>query len=173
VVSRTRSAIAMVVAGFMSFLFVLAQAQDNGQHYAVGIVYYADGGDFKVLEKEAAPQSGRSNYSAKVKGAHASVRLRAGEPLVFRVCGVDPSRFKLYRFKSEGNTRTVTIAKTNMLIGGSRTVLSESEIPVAIQTTEGGCFTLTPEKVLGNGEFGFSPLESLDAFMFGVGDVTK
>ena len=89
------------------------------------------------------------------------------------MCGVDPSRYKLYRFKSDGNTRSVTIAKTNMLIGGSKTVLSESEIPVKIQTAESGCFTLTPQEDFGDGEFGFSPVESLDAFMFGVGDVKQ
>lgn len=171
-VSRTSSALALVVAAFMSFSFVTARAQDSGKHYAVRVVYYAAGGDFEALDKEAAPQSGRSIYSARVKGAHATVRLRSDASLVFRVCGVDPSRFKLYRFKSEGNTRTVAIAKNNMLIGGSKTVLSESEIPVTIQAAESACFTLTPQKALENGEFGFSPLESLDAFMFGVGDVT-
>jgi len=163
---------ALVVVSLLSPLF-FAPAQVMGNHYEVGIVYYADGNDFKALDKEAAPQSGRSNYSARVKGAHATVRLRADGRQTFRVCGVDPSRFKLYRFKSERNTRTVKIAKNNMLIGGSRTVLLESEIPVAMQTGEGGCFSLTPKSPLGDGEFGFSPLESLDAFMFGVGDVKQ
>jgi hypothetical protein len=163
---------ALAVASLMSPLFV-ARAQDTSKPNAVGIVYYADADDFKALDKEAAPQSGRSNYSAKVKGAHATVRLKADEPLIFRVCGVDPTRFKLYRFKSEENTRTVAIARNNMLIGGSKTVLSESEIPLVIQTGESGCFTLKPQKVLENGEFGFSPLESLDAFMFGVGDAKQ
>jgi hypothetical protein len=52
-------------------------------------------------------------------------------------------------------------------------VLSESEIPVKIQNAESGCFTLTPQETLGDGEFGFSPVESLDAFMFGVGDIKQ
>jgi hypothetical protein len=50
-------------------------------------------------------------------------------------------------------------------------VLSESEIPVTIQTAESGCFTLTPKESLKDGEFSFSPVESLDAFTFGVGVV--
>jgi len=107
-------------------------------HYEIGIVYYADGGSFKALDKETASQGGRSNYAAKVKGAHATLRLQADQAKVFRVCGVDPSRFKLYRFKSEGNARTVTIAKVNMWIGGTKAVLSESEISVAIQASESG-----------------------------------
>jgi hypothetical protein len=80
---------------------------------------------------------------------------------------------KLYRFKSDRNTRFVTVAKVNMWIGGARTVLSESEIPVKIQTAETGCFTLTPQGALGDGEFGFSPVESMDAFTFGVGDLKQ
>jgi hypothetical protein len=168
-----QSATALIVALLMPHGVLAVRAQDTAKDYAVGIVYYSSGGDFKALEKEAAPQSGRSNYSARVKGAHASVRLRGDQPLVFRVCGADPSRFKLFRFKSQGDARIVTIAKNNIWIGGSKTVLSDSEIPVAIHPAEGNCFTMTPAKSLGDGEFGFSPLESLDAFMFGVGEVSE
>jgi hypothetical protein len=170
---KSKSRTALLAASILSILFVGMQAQDASKRDIVGVVYFADGGSFKALDKESAPQSGRSNYSARVKGAHATVRLKADEPLVFRVCGVDPSRFKLYKFETERNARIVTIAKINPLIGGSRTVLTESEIPVTIQTAESGCFTLTPQRALENGEFGFSPVESLDAFMFGVGDVPQ
>jgi hypothetical protein len=165
---RTTSAAALAIAILLSPS--LQRAQDRGAQYEVGIVYYSVQGGFKAFDKETIAQGGRSTYSARVKGEHALVRLRADEPQVFRVCGVDPSRFKLYRFKSEKNARTVTIAKNNMWIGGSKTVLMESEIPVAIQTADNGCFTLTPRTALVEGEFAFSPLESLDAFTFGVGD---
>lgn len=169
--SRTRSAMVLIVASLMSPLSFLVRGQDAGTHYEIGIVYYGDGGAFKRLDKETAPQGGRSQYSARVKGAHATIRLPADQPQIFRVCGVDPTRFKLYRFKSEGNVRTVTISKNNMWIGGSKTVLSESEIPAKIEAAETGCFTLTPKETLGSsGEFGFSPVESMDAFMFGVGE---
>ena len=143
----------------------------SGAHYEIAIVYYADGGNFKAIDKEVVSQGGRSNYSAKVKGAHATLRMRSDQPHIFRVCGVDPSRLKLYRFKSEGNARSVTIAKVNMWIGGSKVVLPESEVPLSIQTSESICFTLTPKEALGEGDFGFSPVESADAFMFGIGDV--
>lgn len=149
----------------------LARAQNPGAHYEIGIVYYSDGANFKPIDKEVSSQGGRSNYSGKVKGAHATLRLEDGVPRVFRVCGVDPSRFKLYRFKSEGNVRIVTIAKANMWIGGSKVVLPESEIPVSIEASEGNCFALTPKSALGDGEFGFSPTETVDVFMFGVGGV--
>jgi len=150
---------------------VWAQAADTS--HDIGIVYYADHDSFKALSKETVTQSGRSKYSARVKGEHAAIRLLEDHPLQFRVCGVDPSRFKLFRFKSENHERTLLMAKTNMWIGGSKTVISDSEIPVAIQAAEGSCFTLTPQKTLGDGEFGFSPVESLDAFMFGIGDVKQ
>jgi hypothetical protein len=168
---RTSSVMTLVVASLISAISLLARAQNTDTHYEIGIVYYTENAAFKALAKEAAPQSGRSKYSARVKGPHASIRLRAEQPQLFRVCSVDPRRFKLFRFKSEANARTLVIAKINMLVGGSRTVLSESEIPLKIQTADSGCFTLTPQEPLGDGEFGFSPVESMDAFMFGVGDV--
>ena len=46
-------------------------AQKMDTHYEIGIVYYTDNAVFKALAKEAAPQSGRSKYSARVKGPHA------------------------------------------------------------------------------------------------------
>jgi hypothetical protein len=169
-VGGTKSGVAMILVGCMSPFPIQACAQDRGVHNEVGIVYYQEGSAFKPIDKESAPQSGRSNYSAKVSGAHATLRLRADQPQIFQVCGVDPTRYKLFRFRSEGNARKLTIAKVNMWIGGSKTVLSESELPIAIRPSENGCFTLTPKQTLENGEFGFSPTESMDAFMFGVGD---
>ncbi|HEX4756530.1 MAG TPA: hypothetical protein VH308_01060 [Terracidiphilus sp.] len=166
---RAKSAIALVAASLISPLSFRAQAQDNSTRYEIGVVYYAGQGGIKALDREKEVESGRKNYSAKVNGAHATMRLAADKPQVFRVCKVDPTRFKLYRFKSEGNARTCTIAKINIWIGGSKNVLAESEIPMSIQTAEDGCFTLTPQKTLEDGEFGFSPFESSDVFMFGVG----
>ncbi len=172
-VSTIRFGTVLIVASLILPLSFLAKAQDAGTHNEIGIVYYADGSNFKALDKETASQGGRSKYSAKVKGAHATLRLRVDQTKVFRVCGVDPSRFKLYRFKSEGNARIVTIAKINMWIGGSKVVLSESEIPVSIEASDSGCFALMPKETMTDGEFGFSPLESSDSFMFGVGDVRR
>ena len=62
-----------------------------------GVVYYADGSNFKPLAKEAAPASGRAKFSAKIKGAHAAVRFPEGQPLRFRLCSADPTRYKVYR----------------------------------------------------------------------------
>jgi len=163
----------MVVSLILSSLPFLARAQDTGTRYEVGTVYYAVEGSFEPLNKEIAVQSGRSNYSAKVQGAHAAIRLPENQLQVFRVCSVDPSRFKLYRFKSEANDRALVLAKINIWIGGSKTIAQQSEIPVAIKTAEGGCFTLTPQVTLDDGEYGFSPDGSYDAFMFGIGDVKQ
>jgi len=162
----------VVVAGLFSTLWWPARAQQAAPH-EIGVVYYADGAGFKALTKETAPEGGRPNYSARVKGAHAAVRLPAGQPQVFRVCGVDPTRYKLFTFKSSKNSRSVTLAKINMWVGGSKSVLSESEVAVAIQPAEAGCFTITPKEALKDGEFGFSPAGAEDVFMFGVGEVRQ
>jgi hypothetical protein len=160
--------------GLMAALFALSRpyrswAQDSSAHYEIGTVYYTSGGEFRPIEKEELAQGGRATYSARVKGAHASLRLSANEQ-VFRVCGVDPSRFRLFRFKAEKNARTVVIAKNNVWIGGSKVVLKDAEVPLTIHTADAGCYTLTPPKELEVGEFGISPMDSLDAFMFGVGE---
>ena len=158
-------------AGFL-LLLKPAHAQDLGPR-GVGVVYYADGPEFKALAREVAPQSGRRNYSARVKGPHSAVRLTTDRLQQFRVCGVDPSRYKLYTFRSEGNFRTITIAKINIWIGGSKSTLSESEVPVTIQSADADCFTITPKEPLKDGEYGFSPAGAEDVFMFGVGDAAK
>ena len=169
-IKRTSSAIALVIASFMCSASLPARAQQKTAPNEVGVVYYSDSGVFKPLDKEPSTQGGRINYAARVERAHAAVRLPSGQAEVFSVCGVDPTRFKLYKFKSEGNSRTLTISRNNMLIGGSKVVVSKSEVPLSIKREESGCFTLTPRKALDDGEFGFSPLESMDVFMFGVGD---
>ncbi len=171
--SRLQSCALLAIATVISQFSLRGPAQDVGQHQEVGIVYYLDGESLKPLEKEIVAQGGRSRYVAKVNGEHATIRLHVDQQHLFRVCGVDPSRFRLYRFKVEKNARTVTIAKNNMWVGGSKVVLMDSEIPVSIQSLESGCFTLTPKSTLVTGEYNFSPLESLDAFTFGVGEIEK
>ena len=169
---RIRPRTVLILASLTLPFSFFVRAQGTGAHYEIGIVYYADGDGFKALEKEPVSEGGRSKYLASVKGAHATLRLQAGRPQVFLVCGVDPTRFKLYRFKSEVDARTVTMATSNVWTGRSKVVLSESEIPVTIQTSGSGCFTLTPKESLREGEFSFSPVESMDAFTFGVGAVS-
>ena len=112
---------------------------------------------------------GWSKYSATVKGAHATIRLQADQPQMFLVCGV-PSHLKLYRVQSEKNARILDMAKIRWMADAKNT-LSESEIPVSIQSAESGCFKLTPKKSLEDGEFSFSPTDNNDCFMFGVGHV--
>ena len=170
-IGKTRVAALLAAAALISPSCSPGFAQTNSAPNEVGIVYYVGGGSAKPLDKEPVAQGGRSHYVARVRGDHAVLRLRTDQPQVFRVCGVDPGRFKLYRLKVQKNARTVTIANNNMWIGGSKVVLTDSEVPVAIQTSDSGCFTLTPRITLAEGEFTFSPLESLDAFTFGVGDL--
>lgn len=162
-------ALALVCQAFLPRL-APAQTQYAAPH-EIGVVYYANGSGFKALVKETAPQSGRSTYSAKVKGAHAAIRLVARQPQTFRVCSVDPSRYKLFTFRTTKDFRAVTIAKINIWVGGSTSKVSESEIPVTIQQGDGDCFTINPKEALRDGEYGFSPAGAEDVFMFGVGDL--
>lgn len=153
-------------------MLTCASAQDASPQ-EIGVVYYLDGSGFKALEKEAAPASGRSNFSAKVKGAHAAMRLEAGGPQRFRVCSVDPVRYRLYTLRSTKNSRDVTIAKINVWIGGAKSVLSESEVPIIVQAADSGCFTIAPKEPLTDGEYAISPVGEEYAFMFGVGAIKK
>lgn len=168
-----RSAIVLLAPWLLSPLSFYARAQETPTQFEIGIVYYADGGGFRALHKEKSSEGWEEgDYSGWVAGAHATTRLPADQPQTFRVCDVDPTRFKLYKFKSKRNVRVLTISKT-MWGGQSEIVLSQSEIPLKIQAVGAACFSLTPQNTLGEGEYGFSPESSLDAFMFGVGDVSK
>ena len=158
------------LACVMAFQVLLFASPQELPHEP-GVVYYADGPDFKLLEKEAAPASGHAHFSAKMKGAHAVVRLATGQVQKFRVCSVDPTRYKLYKFRSTKNSREVTIQKVNIWIGGAKSVLSEAEIPVTVQTADAGCFAMTTKELLEDGEYGVSPSGDEYAFTFGVGEV--
>ena len=85
------------------------------------------------------------------------------------MCSVDPSRYRLYALRSTKNSREVTIQKINMWIGGAKSVLSESEIPITIQAADSGCFTITPKEPITDGEYAISPVGEEYAFTFGVG----
>jgi hypothetical protein len=161
-------------AGVLVFQLLLASAapQDAAPH-EVGVVYYADGPNFKTLQKEAAPASGRANFSAKMKGAHAAVRIASGKPQKFRVCSIDPTRYKLYKLHSTKNSREVTITKVNLWIGGAKSVLSDSEIPTTFEPADSGCFAISAKDQLGEGEYGFSPTGEEYAFTFGVGELEQ
>jgi len=67
----------------------------------------------------------------------------------------------------------VTITKVNMLIGGAKSVLSDSEIPITVQVADAGCFTIATKERLDDGEYGFSPTGEEYAFTFGVGEVKR
>jgi hypothetical protein len=149
-----------------------ASAQDTTPREP-GVVYYSDASNFKPLEKEAAPASGRAKWSAKIEGAHAAVHFPTGKTQRFRLCSADPTRYKLYRLRSTKNTRDVTITKVNIWIGGGKSALSESEIPITVEPADSGCFTLTTKEQLNEGEYAISPAGEEYAFAFGVGQVPK
>lgn len=168
--SKCKMGLICVVA--LQALLVGAYAQDASPH-EIGVVYYFDGSGFRALEKEAAPASGRSKFSAKVKGAHASVRLAVEGPQRFRICSVDPVRYRIYKLRSTKNSRDVTIQESNIWIGGAKSVLSESEVPITIVAADTGCFTIAPKQPLVDGEYAISPVGEEYAFTFGVGAAAK
>lgn len=135
----------------------------------IGIIYYQNGSALQPLIKVKAKVTTGKNSSAEIPGATEDLRLPAGQPHTFRVCGVDPTRYKLYVLKSTKNARTLTLWT---VVGKERVlVLNESEIAVTIQTADGNCFSLTPQKTLDLGEYGFSPVDANDVFAFGIGEV--
>ncbi len=136
----------------------------------LGIVYYQDGSALQPLNKVTAKVSGRLMISGKIPGATAALRLPTGQPHIFRVCGVDPTRYKLYPLKSGKNERTLDVTQVG-LFGGAKIVRDDSEIAVSVKAVGDSCFSLTPQKTLDLGEYGFSPVDSNDVFAFGVGDV--
>ena len=136
----------------------------------IGVIYYADGSEFEPLVKEVAVSGGKPNFIARVKGAHSPIRLSEGQPHAFRICGVDPTRYKLYTFEFTKKERTMVLAKIGFW-GAAHDVGSESEIPVAIQVAEGNCYAISPKESLKAGEYGFSPVGAENVFMFGVGGV--
>ncbi len=137
-----------------------------------GIVYYSVGPIFKPLEK-VRPLEGAFAGSATVKEAHSSIRLDAGQPHAFRVCGVDPTRYKLYVFQSTGKSRTLKIANSGVWKGTATVVMSQSEIPLKVRAIDGDCFEISPEQALDDGEYGFNIVESRELFMFGVDGHTQ
>jgi hypothetical protein len=153
------------MARLLCALLMLAQLPS-----AVGAVYYQEGAEFKSLTKVVAKVSGRSTVKAEIPGANAEIRLPAGQSPVFRVCGVDPTRYKLYTMTSDKKSRTIDLAKAGFF-GGSKSVLAESEIEMTIVVADGNCFTITPKEPLDRGEYGFSPVGSDDTFAFGIGAV--
>ena len=100
----------------------------------VGIVYYANGSEFRQLEKKVAVTGGRP-IMARASGAHSPVRLSDGQPYTFRICGVDPTRYKLYKLEVTKKERTLLLAKIGVW-GTMHDVSAESELPVSIQTAE-------------------------------------
>lgn len=151
--------------------FMSAQVQDAtpGENL---VVSYVDGTETTALEKQVATryQGGPFTRSAKVKGAHSAIRLKLGQQHVFRVCGVDPTRYKLYRLKPTKDSRTVALVKIEGW-GTARSVLSKVELPVTIQAANGNCYAISAKDALTLGEYGFSPVDSDDIFLFGVGDL--
>jgi hypothetical protein len=159
----------VVVALIASTAYVQLGIQSNNE---VGILYFQDDSGFHAIPKVAAKVSGRTTISGAIPGSNSMIRLPAGQIPLFRICGVDPTRYKLYILKTNKDQRVLEISKSGGLLGGSITsVLSKSEIEIVIHGDGANCFLLSPRESLDRGEYGFSPVDSNDVFDFGIGSV--
>ena len=155
---------------------LLAQEQ-NTQHQSselteeIGVMFYRESGstDLRRLAKSVAIVKRKgpgllinTRMVGELRDSSSKTRLTPGQKYDFVICGIDPTRYKLYSLQQTQNTRDLPVAQ------GGQSVLSKSEIPVTIRK-EGSCYLLAPAEYLDRGEYGFSPVDSNDVFDFGVG----
>lgn len=157
---------------FLICLMVLFQLPSE-----VGAVYLQVNDVFERLPKVVAKVSSHAKFggnvvTAEIPGAEAVARVSAGARPRFRVCGVDPTRYKLYSMKAAKNARTIEIWKTG-LSTKSKSVLNDSEVQTLIENADGNCFSITAVTVLNSGEYAFSPVGSNEVFAFGVDSIAK
>jgi len=103
---------------------------------------------------------------AELKGSKSAVQVPVGETKEFFVRGVDPTRFKLYRFAVKKNQRQVPIYDAGAFHG--KIVTHESEVPIVVVELGNSSYKLVPVSPLAEGEYSFSPTDSNTAFTFGV-----
>ena len=155
-----------------------AQAQQIPEQ--IGLVYYLDPVQNVLipLAKELATVRtssrvlgfGGATSRAELKNKQSSLKLPAGQSYEFFIRGVDPTRFKLYRFevKEKENRRELLIYRSGAMNVRGQTVLQQSEIPVSITECGESCYKLAPTDVLKEGQYGFSPTDSNDTFSFSL-----
>lgn len=176
---------------FMLFIFELftwdagvsAPAQSTIMPEAIGEPYYIDPVQNTIvpLQKELASIkfSSRvlgfagSSTRAELKGNRSSVRLMPAQVPEFVIRGVDPSRFKLYRFKSKKDKRELQMSSRGVLGLSGKVTLEKSEIPLSIAECGPTCYKLKSNVELDVGEYVISPVDSNDSFTFGVDPVQK
>ncbi len=148
---------------------------DKASEIVIGVPHYAFG-DAQVLIPlitETATTRTRSRLlgfagsrtKAELEGNRATIRIENPTP-EFILWGVDPTRFKLYRFEIDDDKRTVEIASAGPL--NATMTIQESEVPVSITDCGASCFRLRVLAPLASGEYGFSPVAATEAFTFGI-----
>lgn len=142
----------------------------------IGVVYYLDPVQKMLVplaqERAAIKSNTRAFFrgattQVELKGKNSSVRLSTGQAHEFFIRGVDPTRFKLYRFEVKGNQRELLMFRSGGL-GNGQSVIDQSEISLSITECGQLCYKLTPTVMLGEGEYGFSPSDSNDTFSFSI-----
>ena len=149
-----------------------AALTDTGDHVrtasaVAGVVYYQEGAALRPLSKAVVGVSAAAPATAEIDGSTAPIRFTSSPTPVFRVCGVDPARYKLYTLKSESDSRVLETRKSSGS-GLPAPVMTEREVATAITSAEGNCFSITPKVALNRGEYGIHPIDSNDVFDFGV-----
>lgn len=144
----------------------------------IGVIYYLHPAQNQLvpLAKEVAVTKNRakalgfggSASQAELKGAHSTVKLSAVQMYEFFIRGADPTRFKLYRFEVKDKQRHLLMYSAGAMNIRGQSVMHESEIPISITECGESCYKLVPTVALGEGEYGFSPIDNNDTFSFGV-----
>lgn len=167
----------LIVLLLFSCSFVIAQEIKVVEPQVIGIIYYFDSANNKLvdLQRETARVKGKvkalglggAKSIAELKGTKSSVRLSANQPLEFVIQlanGVDPNRVQLYLFEIKKDKRESILGKETMLSSEAGT----GRIQINVMKHGQSSYKIVAAKNLIPGEYAFSVNDSYDAFSFGV-----
>lgn len=152
-------------------------AAPNGVHTAeqpteIGVFYHVEPGDRRIVRLERQTAIIRSKlrtlgfrgraFKAEISGRSSPVRLGPSAEFVVRLsAGVDPTKYRLYRYRVRRHKRELVMAA-----GGKS---APPEVIFQVRELGNSIFAFSIPGGLGPGEYCFSPYDSNDTFNFGVG----
>lgn len=167
----------LTVLLLFSCSFVIAQEIKVVEPQIIGVVYYFDSANNKLvdLERQTAKVKGKvkafgfggAKSIAELKGTKSSVRLIANQPLEFVLQlanGVDPNKVELYIFEIKKDKREAILGKATMLSAEA----GNGRIQINVMKHGQSSYKIVAAKNLAPGEYAFSATESYDVFCFGV-----
>ena len=155
---------------------ITAQQGNVVEPEAIGVMHIitADSG-LRPLPREIAKSGSKQRglmavvSYAELRGAKSAFRPEARRTFEFVIrlpAGIDPGKFRLYRWDVKANTRELILQEQG---GVLRRVKSDPSV-VLLQVTQYGptSYKLTVSTELLPGEYGFSATDSQDVFTFGI-----